>query len=96
MYDLKNKKATKLGDYGSYMITADKKKMLVASGGKYAVIDLPKSTIKIEDHVDLSNMDVWVNLKEEWQQIFNEAWRQTIRECMETIGIQFIINTRIS
>ena len=30
----------------------------------------------IEGGLDLSQMKKWVNLKEEWTQIFNEAWRQ--------------------
>jgi tricorn protease len=50
--------------------------MALSSDGKYAVIDLPKSNISVSDYVDLSNMKVWVNLKEEWEQIFDEVWRQ--------------------
>ena len=76
MFDLKSKKETRLGDFGGYEITADKKKMFLAKSGSYAVIDLPKTEIKIDDYVDLSNMKVWVNLKEEWKQIYNESWRQ--------------------
>ncbi|MCD4788603.1 MAG: PDZ domain-containing protein [Bacteroidales bacterium] len=76
MYDLKKKKEKELGDYSSYLISADIKKMALNSGDKYAVIDLPKGKIKIDEYVDLSNMKVWVNLQEEWQQIFDESWRQ--------------------
>jgi tricorn protease len=76
MYDLKKQKETELGDYGSYIISADHKKMALSSNGKYAIIDLPKSKISVKDYVGLSNMKVWVNLKEEWDQIFNEVWRQ--------------------
>ncbi|OQX72253.1 MAG: protease, partial [Bacteroidetes bacterium 4484_249] len=76
LYDLEKKKETVLGDYGSYQVTADKKKMVINSNGKYAVIDLPKGKIDLKEFVDLSNMKVWVNLKEEWNQIYNEAWRQ--------------------
>ena len=75
LYDLKDKKETNLGAYGNYVISADRKKMLLADG-KYAVIDLPKAKIEVKDYVDLSNMKVWVNLKEEWRQIFTESWRQ--------------------
>ncbi|MEI6124087.1 MAG: PDZ domain-containing protein [Bacteroidota bacterium] len=76
LYDLKDKKETNLGPYGNYVISADKKKMLVNSGGNFAVIDLPKGKIELKEFVDLSNMKVWVNLKEEWHQIFTESWRQ--------------------
>ncbi|MDP3461273.1 MAG: PDZ domain-containing protein [Bacteroidales bacterium] len=75
-FDLKTKKESDLGPNTSYIISADRKKMVVASGGKYAVIDLPKSTIKLEEFVDLSNVKVKVNLKEEWKQIYTESWRQ--------------------
>lgn len=76
MYDLKKQKEKDLGDYGSYLISADHKKMVLSTNGKYAIIDLPKGKITIDGYVDLSEMKVWVNLKEEWQQIFDEVWRQ--------------------
>ena len=76
LYDLDKKKETELGDYGSYLISTDNKKMVINPNGKYAVIDLPKGKIDAKEFVDLSNMKVWVNLKEEWNQIFDEAWRQ--------------------
>ncbi len=76
MFDLKKQKETELGKVGSYIITANYKKMFVNVKGKYAVIDLPKSKIKPSDFLDLSNMKVMVNLKEEWAQIYNESWRQ--------------------
>ncbi len=76
LYDLKSEKETKLGDYSNYIITADHKKMLLSTGGKYAVIDLPKAKVQLKDFIDLSNMKVWVNLSEEWKQIYDESWRQ--------------------
>jgi tricorn protease len=76
MYDLKKQKETELGDYRSFVISADLKKMLLSSNGKYAVIDLPKGKINVDEYVDLSNMKVWVNLQEEWKQVFDESWRQ--------------------
>ena len=75
-FNLKDKKETELGDYGNYEIAADHKKMLLEKGDKYAVIDLPKSKIDVKDYVDLSNMRIMVDLKTEWNQIFNESWRQ--------------------
>ncbi len=76
MFDLKNKKEIRLGEISGYDISADRKKLLVLKDGRYAVIDLPKTEIKVEDWADLSNMKVWTNLKEEWKEIFNESWRQ--------------------
>jgi len=76
VYDLKEKKETNLGAYSSYIISNDKKKMVVSDKGKYAVVDLPKAKVDIKDFADLSNMKAWVNLKDEWKQIFTESWRQ--------------------
>lgn len=76
MFDLKTKKETELGSNMSFEVSADGKKMLVRQNKKYAIIDLPSSKINIEQTIDLENVKVKVNLSEEWEQIFVEAWRQ--------------------
>jgi len=76
LFNLKEKKETELGEYGNYEIAAGRKKMLLDKGDRYAVIDLPKSKISVKDYVDLSNMKIMVDLQAEWNQIFNESWRQ--------------------
>ncbi len=76
MYDLKKRKETDLGKVGSFLISENKKKMLVSVNGKRAVIDLPRSKVKPEKFLDLSGMNVMVNRAEEWKQIYNESWRQ--------------------
>ncbi len=50
--------------------------MLINSMGKYTVTDLPKAAVKIDEAVDLSGMKIWVDPKAEWQQIYDESWRQ--------------------
>jgi tricorn protease len=76
MYDLKEEKETELGDIGGFEISADQKKMLVVSGGKYAIIDLPKSTVTMKEMLDLSSMEAHLDKRKQWDQIFNECWRQ--------------------
>jgi tricorn protease len=76
IYDLAEKKETDLGMIDGYEISADQKKMLVAKDNAYAIIDLPKSPIKIEEKLDLSQMEVTLDLRAEWDQIFEECWRQ--------------------
>jgi len=76
MYDLSKQKETQLGNINGYEISHDQKKMIVSQNKSYAIIDIPKSAIKIEEKLDLSNMEMNLNLKEEWEQIFNECWRQ--------------------
>jgi len=75
VFDLKKKKETSLGDY-RYQLSANSKKMLVANGNSYAVIDVPSSPISIDKNVDLSGMKMVVNYHQEWKQIFDESWRQ--------------------
>jgi len=76
IYDLKNQKETDLGHINGYEISSDQKKMLVNQNRSYSIIDLPKSPINIKEKLDLSHMDVFVDLKDEWAQIFEECWRQ--------------------
>ena len=75
MYDLKAKKETTLGSNISYTLSADGKKMLVRTDGKWGVINLPTSKVTIEKPIDLSQMRVNVDYKAEWQQMYDEAWR---------------------
>lgn len=76
LYDLEKQKETELGDINGYEISFDLKKMLVSQNGSYAIIDLPAALIKIEEKLKLSNMEMKLNKKVEWKQIFNETWRQ--------------------
>ena len=76
MYNLKEQKETELGRIRGYEISADSNKMLVASGGKFAIINLPKSRVEMKETLDLSEMEVRLDKREQWRQIFNECWRQ--------------------
>jgi tricorn protease len=76
MFDLKLKKESDLGADVNFDITNDGKKMLVRQRNRYAMIDLPSSKISAEKYIDLSDLKIWVNKKQEWKQIYDEAWRQ--------------------
>jgi tricorn protease len=77
MFDLQKKKETDLGNYSVVSITPDYKKFLVRAGrGNYSVIDTPKGRISADESVDLSDVKTVVDLHAEWNQIFNECWRQ--------------------
>jgi tricorn protease len=75
-FDLTKKKETEHGNYGGYEISADGKKILVSSQGKYSILDLPSGPLKPEGSLDLNGMKVWVDKKVEWAQIYDESWRQ--------------------
>jgi len=76
MYDLEEQKETALGSF-RFSINPEHKKMLVRAGSqKYAVIDLPSSSVNISETIDISDMMVEVDYEQEWQQIYDESWRQ--------------------
>jgi tricorn protease len=50
--------------------------MLVSSGGKFAIIDIPKGKVEMKETLDLSSMEVMLDRHAEWNQIFTECWRQ--------------------
>ncbi len=76
MYNLSEREETELGRNMSYSVSADRKKMLVASRGSYYVISLPTRKITTEKPVDFDQMVVHADLSKEWMQIYTESWRQ--------------------
>jgi tricorn protease len=76
MYDFKEKEEKELGSVEGFRISANRKKMLVASNRKYYIINLPKSKLDLKDPLELSGMEVHLDRKSEWSQIFHECWRQ--------------------
>ncbi|MDR0714933.1 MAG: PDZ domain-containing protein, partial [Bacteroidales bacterium] len=76
MFDLQSKKENELGNVSIVAVTADLKKFLVHSPSGYAVIDAPKGKINVDKTINLSEVKTFVNLHEEWNQIYNECWRQ--------------------
>jgi len=75
-YDLATRAETNLGSVSSFDITADGKKTLVSVDGKFTVIDLPKASVTPSSFLDLSGMEVQLDRKAEWKQIYHECWRQ--------------------
>lgn len=77
-YDLKEREEkTIIEDINSYQLSADGKKILVVKEGKnpsaYIIDVKPKQ--KMKDKLPLSQMEMTINPKEEWKQIFTDAWR---------------------
>ena len=76
-YDLKEKEEDEVGTFSGYEISNDGKKILFESHGNYYLTGL-KDNVKpdAKDMLNLSDMKVELNRKEEWTQVFNEVWRQ--------------------
>lgn len=76
MFDFATKKEVTLGSNLGFSIAANGQHMLVRQGRNYAIIPLPSSAIEISDPMDLSNMKIQVDKRKEWEQIYDESWRQ--------------------
>ena len=78
MFDLKAKKETELGNFDGFEITANGKKMLVRVGRDYSIVDVPSARLELkpEAKLDLSGLEVRLDHRAEWTQVFNESWRQ--------------------
>lgn len=76
VFKIRDKKEDALGTFNMYQISADKKKMVVVKDKNYSIIDLPQGKIQTDKNVNLGNMKLMVDRKQEYQEIFNETWRQ--------------------
>ncbi len=77
LYELDKDKETDLGDVADYRVTADKKKMLVRSGGDFAIVDLPSAKLDLGDKkLSFADLKVTLDRPAEWTQIYAECWRQ--------------------
>lgn len=76
LYDFEERSEKKLGQADGYELSANKKKMLISQGSTYAIINLPASEFKLNEKLELSGLQMQIDRQEEWQQIYNESWRQ--------------------
>ncbi|MGE5741158.1 MAG: PDZ domain-containing protein, partial [Candidatus Aminicenantes bacterium RBG_16_66_30] len=76
LYNLADRKEQDLGKVDGYEVSADGKKMLVQMDRAYGIIDLPKAPIRLATKLDLSGMEVALDRRQEWDQIYEECWRQ--------------------
>jgi tricorn protease len=65
---------TMLDDADAFEVTVDGKKMLVTSKKRYAVIDV-KEKQKFEKPIDLADVEVPVDPRAEWHQLFMDTFR---------------------
>lgn len=68
------KEKTVADGVGGYSMSADGKKLLVRHGNQLVVVDAAADQ-KLDKPMDLSGLKTEIDPREEWKQIFNEAWR---------------------
>ncbi len=74
-YDLeKREEKTIVDDADAYQLSADGKKILIAKQNSYSIVDVAPDQ-KLEKKLPTNQLEMTVNPKEEWKQIFNEVWR---------------------
>ena len=74
-YDIdKREEKTIIDDIDNYLLSANGEKILVQKDNSYAVIDADEGQ-KFEKPLHLSEMQMMIDPKQEWQQLFTDAWR---------------------
>ena len=75
-YDLKERKdEVFMPDVDDYYVSADKKKILYRSGSSWGIVSSSGEKSSGEGKIDTDAMEVRIDPRVEWEQIFNEAWR---------------------
>jgi tricorn protease len=74
-FDLEERESkTIITGINGYLVSADENKMLVRKGNTMAIIDV-KEDQKMDKPLRTGELKMTVNPKEEWKQIFRDAWR---------------------
>ena len=74
-FDLKEREEkTIIENADSYIVTADRKKILVSEKEKYGFIEI-KEKQKLDKLLRTDEMETTVNPRQEWKQIFSDVWR---------------------
>jgi len=75
-YDFKGRKADVfLRNVLGFQVSADGKKLLYRSGNDWAIVPTAAKPKPGEGKIDLTKMDIKVDPRAEWAQMFHEAWR---------------------
>jgi tricorn protease len=77
IYSIKDRKETTLtSPVGGWAVSADGSKVLAGGQGQFALFDANSNGDKSRKAVSTSAMVTEINPVQEWNQIFNEAWRR--------------------
>ncbi|HEY6504740.1 MAG TPA: PDZ domain-containing protein, partial [Chitinophagaceae bacterium] len=76
MYDIEKREEKKvLGGTGNFAVSGDGKSILVLQGGNLGIIK-PAPDQRIEKPLRTSGMEMKLNPREEWDQLFADTWRR--------------------
>lgn len=74
-YDLKKRKESEVTAMNGYAISADGKKMLYVASGNWFISGSGEKGEPGKGMINLNDVQVKMDPKDEWPQIFDEAWR---------------------
>jgi tricorn protease len=75
-FDLEEREQkTVVSGIDTYDLSADGKKVIYKSKDTYGIIELAEGKKVGDGKIATEKMQAWINPREEWQQIFTEAWR---------------------
>jgi tricorn protease len=75
VYDIESREEKKVGDFSRWEVSADGSKIMIMEKGSYYIESLSPS-VSPKNKIDVSNMDMLLDRKQEWRQIYDETWRQ--------------------
>ncbi len=74
-YDLEKREEKTIADgINNYMVSANGKKMIITGDGSYFITDITPEQ-KLEKKMPTDQIEMTINPRAEWHQIFNDAWR---------------------
>lgn len=74
-FDVEEKEEkTIMANVSMYQLSHDKKKLLVSQGSQMGIVEV-KPEQKMEKTLAMGEMEMMLNPRAEWKQIFNDAWR---------------------
>jgi tricorn protease len=75
-YDLNARKnETLLPDASDYIVSADSKKLLYRTANAWSIVPTTRAILPAEGRIPVDAIEVRVDPRAEWTQIFEEAWR---------------------
>ncbi len=75
-YDLeKQKEEEVMSGIDGYDVSGDLSSIIASSGGRYSIVEARPNQKSTDGQLDLSDMQMRIEPRKEWAQIFNDAWR---------------------
>lgn len=74
-YDLEKREEKKIADDADFFeVSADGKKILIGKSNNYSIVDIAENQ-KLDKKMPASQIEMTIDPKAEWKQIFNDVWR---------------------